>query len=212
MIKIDIISKKYVDNEVFKDLHYNINQNDMVAIVGVSGCGKSTLLNILGLLDDDYVGSIYYDEVNIKKMKLKDKEKYIRNNINYLFQNYALIEDDTVLNNLLLALEYEKISKQEKRKKIADVLKEVGLSGYENKLVYTLSGGEQQRVALARIMLKKGDIILADEPTGNLDDKNKEAVISILKKLKELGKTIIVVTHDMSLAKSCDCIMELEKK
>lgn len=211
IISIDVKLKKYEDKIVIKNFKKSIKLNEMIAIIGPSGCGKTTLLNILGLLDFEYDGNVIYDEVNTKNLKIKNRDVFIRKNINYLFQNYALIEDETVFNNLLLALEYEKINKQKKKEMIIKSLKRVNLEGYENKPIYTLSGGEQQRIALARIMLKKGDFVLADEPTGNLDDKNKEIVISILKKLKELGKTIIVVTHDQALARTCDCIIELEK-
>lgn len=209
IITIDIQSKKYGDKEILKNFKEEIKDNELVSILGPSGCGKTTLLNMIGAIDNDYTGTIMYDDVNIKNVK--DKDKLIRENINYLFQNYALIENESVLNNLLLALEYEKFKKDEKIKKVQNALKMVGLSGYENKLIYTLSGGEQQRIALARVILKRGNIILADEPTGNLDNDNKEIVLSILKNMKEKGKTIIMVTHDKSLTKSCDRTIILQK-
>ncbi len=209
IITIDIQSKKYGDKEILKNLKEKIKDNELVSILGPSGCGKTTLLNMIGAIDNDYNGTIMYDDVNIKNVK--DKDKFIRENINYLFQNYALIENESVLKNLLLALEYEKLKKDEKIKKIQNALKMVGLSGYEKKIIYTLSGGEQQRIALARVMLKRGNIILADEPTGNLDNDNKELVFSILKNMKEKGKTIIMVTHDKSLTKDCDRTIILKK-
>lgn len=209
IITIDIQSKKYGDKEILKNLKEKIKDNELVSILGPSGCGKTTLLNMIGAIDNDYNGTIMYDDVNIKNVK--DKDKFIRENINYLFQNYALIENESVLKNLLLALEYEKLKKDEKIKKIQNALKMVGLSGYEKKIIYTLSGGEQQRIALARVMLKRGNIILADEPTGNLDNDNKALVFSILKNMKEKGKTIIMVTHDKSLTKDCDRTIILKK-
>ena len=209
MVEIKKISKKFGDKVVFTDLSYTINDGKMIAIVGPSGCGKSTLLNIIGILDTDYSGEVLYDGKLISKASEKKRDEYIRNNINYLFQNYALIETDTVEENLMLALEYEKLTKNEKTKKINNSLELVGLKDFNKKEVFTLSGGEQQRVALARIILKRGNIVLADEPTGNLDRNNSNKVMEILKALQKQGRTIIIVTHDESLASQCDDIIRL---
>lgn len=209
MIKIKNLNKSFGEKQVFTNFNCNIKDGFMTAIIGKSGSGKSTLLNMIGLLDLDYQGEILYDDVNIKKLKDNKQVEFIRNNINYLFQNYALIDNETVEQNLLLALAYEKINKAEKITKINEVLTKVDLTNFNNKKIYTLSGGEQQRIALARTILKKGNIILADEPTGNLDEINKEIVLKILKELKSLGKTIIIVTHDLSIAHECDEVIEL---
>ena len=209
MIEIKKVGKKFGDKVVFTDLSYTINDGKMIAIVGPSGCGKSTLLNILGLLDTDYSGEVLYDGQLLSKASEKKRDEYIRNNINYLFQNYALIETDTVEENLMLALEYEKLTKNEKIQKINKSLELVGLKDFNKKSVFTLSGGEQQRVALARIILKRGNIVLADEPTGNLDRNNSNKVMEILKELQKQGRTIIIVTHDESLAAQCDDIIRL---
>ena len=209
MIEIKKIGKKFGDKVVFTNLSYTINDRKMFAIVGPSGCGKSTLLNILGLLDTDYSGEVLYDGQLLSKASEKKRDEYIRNNINYLFQNYALIETDTVEENLMLALEYEKLTKNEKIQKINKSLELVGLKDFNKKSVFTLSGGEQQRVALARIILKRGNIVLADEPTGNLDRNNSNKVMEILKALQKQGRTIIIVTHDESLAAQCDDIIRL---
>lgn len=209
MIEIKKVGKKFGDKVVFTDLSYTINDGKMIAIVGPSGCGKSTLLNILGLLDTDYSGEVLYDGQLLSKASEKKRDEYIRNNINYLFQNYALIEIDTVEENLMLALEYEKLTKNEKIQKINKSLELVGLKDFNKKSVFTLSGGEQQRVALARIILKRGNIVLADEPTGNLDRNNSNKVMEILKALQKQGRTIIIVTHDESLAAQCDDIIRL---
>lgn len=207
MIKIENLNKSFGEKEVIHNFSYEIPDGAMVAITGKSGCGKSTLLNILGLLDIEYSGKVLYDGKMISCENEKKRTEYIRNNINYLFQNYALIDTDTVYENLLLALEYEKISKSEKSKKINEALELVDLKDFNEKKIFTLSGGEQQRVALARVILKKGNIVLADEPTGNLDKENSDKVIDILKKLQKYGRTIIIVTHDGSIAKQCDDII-----
>ena len=209
MITIKNLNKSFGEKKVFTNFNCTIKKGFMTAIIGKSGSGKSTLLNMIGLLDLDYQGEILYDDVNIKKLKENKQVEFIRNNINYLFQNYALVDNETVEQNLLLALAYEKINKGEKITKIDEVLTKVGLDNFNNKKIYTLSGGEQQRIALARTILKKGDIILADEPTGNLDEGNKEIVLKILKEFKDLGKTIIIVTHDLSIANECDEVIKL---
>lgn len=209
MITIKNLNKSFGEKQVFINFNCTIKNGFMTAIIGKSGSGKSTLLNMIGLLDLDYQGEILYDDVNIKNLKENKQIEFIRNNINYLFQNYALIDNETVEQNLLLALAYEKISKSEKITKINEVLAKVDLANFNDKKIYTLSGGEQQRIALARTILKKGEIILADEPTGNLDEFNKEIVLKILKEFKALGKTIIIVTHDLSIADECDEVIKL---
>lgn len=209
MIELKNLHKSFGEKVIFKSLNYKIDTGTMVAIIGKSGCGKSTLLNMIGLLDSDYTGTILIDKNDIAKMNEKKKSVYIRNNINYLFQNYALIDNETVEENLLLALTYHKIKKTEKIDKINNALKSVGLESYNNKKVYTLSGGEQQRIALARVILKKGNIILADEPTGNLDDNNSKIVMDILKQLQKEGKTIVIVTHNQKIADQCDEVLSL---
>lgn len=205
MIKVENLEKSFDNKEIIKNFNYEFLDGKITAIVGKSGCGKTTLLNILGLLDTDYKGKVLYDGVLITNES--QRNEFIRNNINYLFQNYALIDNETVEQNLLLALEYEKLSKNVKREKINEALELVDLNEFNDKKIFTLSGGEQQRVALARVILKKGNIILADEPTGNLDAENTDKVMKILKKLKEDGKLIIIVTHSLSLANECDDVI-----
>ena len=205
MIKVENLEKSFDNKEIIKNFNYEFLDGKITAIVGKSGCGKTTLLNILGLLDTDYKGKVLYDGVLITNES--QRNEFIRNNINYLFQNYALIDTDTVYENLLLVLEYEKLSKNVKKEKINEALELVDLNEFNDKKIFTLSGGEQQRVALARVILKKGNIILADEPTGNLDVENTDKVMKILKKLKEDGKLIIIVTHSLSLANECDDVI-----
>lgn len=209
MIEIKKLSKKYGTHKVFDNLNLCINNNEIVAIIGPSGCGKSTLLNIIGQIENNYDGSIIINGINLKKVNRTTRERFIRYNINYLFQNFALIDSLSVKDNLMIGLEYVKIKKSEKEERIKKVLKKVKLNNYSDKRIYELSGGEQQRVALARIMLKPGDIVLADEPTGNLDKENGNLVIDILKSLKKSGKTIVIVTHSEEIANQCDRIINL---
>lgn len=200
VIKLINICKKYDDKVIFDNLNLEINEGEFVSIVGESGAGKSTLLNIIGLLETADSGDIIIHNVKNPKLQKRSGSILLRNNIAYLFQNYGLIDNETVLENLMISLRFRQMTKKEKIKEAQKALENVGLSGLGKKKVYKLSGGEQQRVALAKIMLKPCDIILADEPTGSLDNDNKHAVLNILKKFNEEGKTVIVVTHDTVVA------------
>lgn len=209
IVKLERVSKSYGRNKVLENISLDIKKGEMVAIVGNSGKGKSTLLNIIGLIEDFDSGLLTIDsEVSIRINSLK-ATKLLREKISYLFQNFALIDNETVEDNLILALKYVKLSKGDKKDKIKEALKNVDLSGYEKRKIYELSGGEQQRVAIARIMLKPCEIILADEPTGSLDEENRNIIFKLLKKINDSGKTLIIVTHDKYIAKECDRIINL---
>ena len=205
MITLNNISKKYNEKNIVRNFNLKINKGEFISIVGESGSGKTTLLNIIGLLEKQTSGDIVV--MGIKNPTSKVLTKLQREFYGYVFQNYALIEEDSVQTNLKLALKYNKVI--DKQAEINRALKLVGLEGYNKKKVFELSGGEQQRLALARIMLKKCDIILADEPTGNLDNKNRDIVFNILKDLNKQGKTIVIVTHDNYIANKCDKIIKL---
>ena len=205
MITLNNISKKYNEKNIVRNFNLKINKGEFISIVGESGSGKTTLLNIIGLLEKQTSGDIVV--LGIKNPTSKELTKLQREFYGYVFQNYALIEEDSVQTNLKLALKYNKVI--DKQAEINRALKLVGLEGYNKKKVFELSGGEQQRLALARIMLKKCEIILADEPTGNLDNKNRDIVFNILKDLNKQGKTIVIVTHDNYIANKCDKIIKL---
>lgn len=206
MINLVNIKKAYDGKIILDNFSLHIQEGEMVAIKGKSGCGKSTLLNIIGLLEAADKGQVCIDGFRNVKPQSQTAIKLIRYEISYLFQNFALVDEETVLYNLKIALRYVKGNKKQK---IAEALSSVGLSGMEGKKIYQLSGGEQQRIALARILLKPSKIVLADEPTGSLDSYNRDIVIEMLHKLQKQGKTIVIVTHDMNVAKKCDRIVEL---
>lgn len=209
VIMINNVSKSFQKVGVIKKMNMKIQKNEFVAIVGPSGCGKSTLLNLIGLLDKQDSGDIIlFDNKNVKPFSRK-AEKLLKERIGYLFQNYALIENQNVKYNLEIVFDYS-IKKEERNKRIQEALELVGLSGFEAKKVYKCSGGEQQRIAMARLLLKQCDLILADEPTGNLDLDNKEKVFNILKELNKMGKTIVLVTHDKELAEQCTRVLQIE--
>ncbi|MEE0452196.1 ABC transporter ATP-binding protein [Peptacetobacter sp.] len=211
MINIDKLNKKYGNRTVFKDFSIEFKEGEFVSIYGESGSGKSTLLNIIGLLEKFDSGDLIIN--GRKNIGIDSKEAILmrRNEISYLFQSYALIDEMTVYDNLKLSLEYRKYSKSEKDEKIREVLKYVGLSDKIKRFVYELSGGEQQRVAMARVLLHDTNIILADEPTGSLDEKNKQVILELLKKENEKGKTIIVATHDKDIKEISTKVVLLEK-
>ena len=212
IIELKNITKAFGDNIVLKDVDIKVSKGSMTAITGESGCGKTTLLNIIGLLEDFDKGTLKIANQKFKSNSLKNKVPLLRNTISYLFQNFALIDNQSVSYNLDIALKYVKKSKQEKHEMKVKALEDVGLKGFLNRKVYQLSGGEQQRVAIARAMLKPSEIILADEPTGSLDIKNKSNVMEFLKLLNNSGKTIVIVTHDSDVAAMCNNILVLDTR
>lgn len=203
------ICKYYSGNQVINDFNLSVESGEMIALIGKSGAGKSTILNIIGLLEKYKSGSM--ELFGSKKIAINSKEARVlhRDKIGYLFQNFALIDSKTVFENLKLAVHGKYHRNIEK--KIANALARVDLKGYEKKKVHQLSGGEQQRVAMARLILKPCELILADEPTGSLDVENRERVMNLLIQLKKAGKTIIVVTHDDIVANLCDRVVQISK-
>ena len=202
MIEVKNLTKTFGENTVFKDLCFKIDDGEFVVFSGKSGCGKTTMLNLIGGIDTPDSGEILVDGADITKQK--NRIEYFRNKVSFLFQNFALIDNKTVEENLNMVKKNTRTDTT-----IEQALESVGLKDKIKAKVYTLSGGEQQRVALARIMIKKCDIVLADEPTGSLDKENSAGVIEILKKLNSEGKTVILVTHDEELKKTGSRIIEL---
>ncbi|WP_313994446.1 ATP-binding cassette domain-containing protein [Lancefieldella parvula] len=211
-LQVDALNKSFGSNTVLHNISFEIESGESVALVGPSGCGKSTLLNIIGLLETLDSGTINlegrtYPSINSKKATLMR-----RTEINYLFQSFALINDWKVSKNLLLALQYTKLSKQEQECLIRAALENYGIGEKFDAVVNELSGGEKQRVAIARAMIKPGNLILADEPTGSLDKAMATIVIdSLLDSVHANHKTLLMVTHDMDIAQRCDRIIELPK-
>lgn len=189
MIKCIELTKSFDDNVLFKNFSFTIEKGSFVCFSGKSGSGKSTLLNIIGLIEPFDEGQLIIDGMTYSSNK--ERMEYFRKKVGFVFQNFALIDNKTVRENL-------EIVKSDFRTNysIDEVLEKVELKNKLNSKVYTLSGGEQQRIALARLFLKKCDIILADEPTGSLDSENAALVMKILKDLNDLGKTLVLVTHD----------------
>lgn len=186
-----------------------VGEGEMVAIMGKSGSGKTTILNIMGLLEKPDGGVVKLFGEKSPRIGSAKAYKFLRTRLAYLFQNGALIDDETVDYNLEVPLLYVPKTKREKQEMKTTVLKKMGLSISLKQKIYELSGGEQQRVAIARILLKSCDLIFADEPTGSLDSDNRNEIMRILKDLNEAGKTIIIVTHDQYVAEACDRTIKL---
>ena len=192
MIELKNVTKTFGTNVLVSGLTFDIKDGEFVVFSGKSGCGKSTMLNMIGGIEKVTSGSILVDGADITK-KI-DRVRYFSEKVGFLFQNFALSENKTVRANL------EMVAKRSRTAvTIDEALREVGILDKKDEKVCTLSGGEQQRAALARLMIKKCDIILADEPTGSLDRENAMSVIKILKDLNAKGRTVIMVTHDESL-------------
>lgn len=205
MILIKDLCKKFPESSkpLFENYNISIKDGEFVIFSGKSGCGKTTLLNMIGAIEPFTSGSIIVDDIDISKRK--NKLTYLREKVAFVFQNFALIEGLTVKENLNIIKKKSRTNVE-----IPDALKKVGLSEKIDTKVYKLSGGEQQRIALARIMLKKCDLILADEPTGSLDKENAKIVIDSLKEFNKSGKTIILVTHDERLFDVANVIFPIE--
>lgn len=208
IVSLKNINKSFGSNKVLKDFNLEIKEGESIAIVGASGSGKSTLLNVIGMLDSFDSGELVIAGKQISNPNSKEAEMLRRYELGYIFQSFALVDNMTVSENLDIALEYRKDIKDKENEKIK-TLKKVGLEDKLNTKVYKLSGGEQQRISVSMISLKSCNIILADEPTGSLDDKNKEVIIDFLKDANSLGKTIILVTHDKSVSEICKRIVTL---
>ena len=200
MISIKNLQKSYDDKVLFDNFDLEIPDGSFVVITGESGSGKSTLLNMIGGIEEPDRGSIKVDGFDVTGRG--NKREYFRDVVGFLFQNFALLENKTVKENLKMIQKAGRSGVE-----ISDALEKVGLTDVLNKKVYKLSGGEQQRIALARLMIKKCSLILADEPTGSLDKRNSDVVMSVLHDLNLKGKTVVVVTHDQDIVSRADNVV-----
>ena len=199
MIQVENIVKSFSTEEVvtiaLNGVSMEVKECEFVAIMGPSGCGKSTLLNILGLLDNPNGGTYRLDGVEVARMKEADRTKLRRGRIGFVFQSFNLIDELTVEENIDLQLKYLNLSKAERKARVLEILRQVNMSHRAKHYPQQLSGGQQQRVAIARAVVGKPRIILADEPTGNLDSKHGKEIMELLTQLNAEGTTIVMVTH-----------------
>jgi putative ABC transport system ATP-binding protein len=214
MIKLENIKKTYstgkITFEALKGINLTIEENDFVAIIGPSGSGKSTLMNVIGLLDSMSDGTYYLNGNDVSNTT--DYEKTILRNkdIGFVFQSFNLLPHYNLLGNVELPLVYAKLTRKERKLMALDALDKVGLKSHVNHRPNEISGGQKQRVAIARAIASKPKILIADEPTGNLDSKTTEEILNIFKQLHKEGSTIIMVTHEPDIAAQCKRIVTIK--
>ena len=200
IIKTENLKKSFRTSEfetiAINDLNFEVTKGEFVAIMGPSGCGKTTLLNILGLLDTPTSGTYYLNGQDVSTLNERDRTFLRRGKIGFVFQSFNLIDELTVFENIELPLSYLKIKTAERRKMVDDIMERMAISHRAKHFPHQLSGGQQQRVAIARAVVANPEIILADEPTGNLDSKNGIEVMNILTELNHNGTSIVMVTHN----------------
>lgn len=199
MIKINNLKKVFrtedIETTALNSIAMEIKEGEFVAVMGPSGCGKSTLLNILGLLDNPTEGEYFLDNKEVGHLKEKERTQTRKGQIGFVFQSFNLIEEMTVYENVELPLTYLKVKSSERKKRVEEVLRRMNISHRAGHFPNQLSGGQQQRVAIARAVIANPKLILADEPTGNLDSKNGKDVMDLLTELNREGTTIVMVTH-----------------
>ncbi len=211
MLVTENITKSYNKTPILKGINMNVNRGEIVSIVGASGAGKSTLLHIIGTLDKPNSGKVWVDGVDVFSLPEKKMAHFRNTKIGFVFQFHHLLPEFTALENVAIPAWINNISKADAETKAKELLELLHLKDRMYHKPNELSGGEQQRVAIARALINKPSIILADEPTGNLDSKNSFEIFTILNDLKkEMNQTIIMVTHNMELAKQCDHIFKIE--
>jgi putative ABC transport system ATP-binding protein len=208
MIRIKGLTKIFrtdeIESTVLNNLKLEVKKGEFVSIMGPSGCGKSTLLNIIGMLDSPTAGTYFFDGEEVSGLRERERIEKRKGQIGFIFQSFNLIDDLTVYENIELPLIYLKTGRQERKKKVEKIMKTFSISNRRNHFPQQLSGGQQQRVAVARAVITKPKIILADEPTGNLDSQRGKTVMNHLMQLHKAGATILMVTHSPRYAEYAD--------
>ena len=208
MIEVKNVSRQYQERVVLKDINVKFEKG-LNVIIGRSGSGKTTLLNLMGTLDIPTSGEIYIDGILINDLKEKEINQIRNQKIGFVFQSFFLEPRYTVYENVALPLALSKLKKEEVKKRVYEALEKVGMTDFQNKIATTLSGGETQRVAISRAIVNNPSILFADEPCGNLDVKNGEIVMELLRKLADEGKCVILVTHNQEHLKYADRVIEI---
>lgn len=202
--------KDHNERKIFENFSFTISKGDMVAIMGKSGSGKTTLLNIIGGLESIDKGTYLFNGKDVSRFSEKELLKFRRKNISFIFQNFALINEYSVMDNILLPLKYRYGNiDNEKLASARELLDKLDIAYVCDQKIDNLSGGEKQRIAIARSLISNTNVILADEPTGALDEKSGYMIMELFKQMKNIGKTIIIVTHDIDVAKKCDYIINI---
>lgn len=214
MIRLEHVNKYYGQGatrfHVLHDINLQVAAGELLAIIGESGSGKSTLINIIGFLDDDFEGNYFYNDQAIHDYTRADFAKLRNQHVGVVFQNFKLIRDISIAENVILPLLYAGVGRRQAKKTAARVLSRVGLGGYDDKLPTELSGGQQQRVSIARAIIANPDFLIADEPTGALDTKTSQEIMDLFKQLNQTQHTtIIMVTHDPRVAEQCERVVKI---
>lgn len=215
MIKLENLEKVYGQSNynkvvALKNINLTIESGDFLAIMGESGSGKTTLLNILGAMDDCSTGSYIFNEAHVEKMNRNQKALFRRDNIGFVFQNFALLNNYSVYENVNMPMLLKKIPKKERKERVIQAIKKVGIDDLIKKYPTQLSGGQQQRCAIARAIVMGNNLILADEPTGALDSQTSEDIMKVFQMLNNEGKTIVMVTHDRNIARYANTIIQIK--
>lgn len=197
---------------ILENLDFKVSKGDSIAIKGRSGCGKSTLLNILGGLYSFEEGKMLFNGTNVSKMTANEQAEYRKKNIGFITQNFHLLDDRDVYDNIALPLRYLKFPKNQIKNRVEKVLYDLNIEYAVKRNISTLSGGERQRVAIARAVVKEPSLLLADEPTGSLDEETEKSILSIFDILHQEGMTMVIVTHDDSVSSHCQHVYELYHK
>jgi len=213
MVKTEELVKVFRSDEVettaLNRVNFEVREGEFVAIMGPSGCGKTTLLNILGLLDNPSSGKFWFNDIEVSNYRERQRTQLRKQNIGFVFQSFNLIDELTVFENVELPLRYLKVSASERARRVEEVLQRMKIAHRRGHFPQQLSGGQQQRVAIARAVVAQPKLILADEPTGNLDSANGEEVMELLAELNNDGTTIIMVTHSVADAEKAHRVVQL---
>jgi putative ABC transport system ATP-binding protein len=213
MIKTKNLKKIYTTEEVettaLNNVNFEVKEGEFVSIMGPSGCGKSTLLNLIGMLDNPSDGEYHFMDQNVSRFSERQRAGLRKHNIGFVFQSFNLIDELTVQENIELPLLYQKVSPSDRKKRVTEAMEKVQITHRKNHFPQQLSGGQQQRVAVARAIVGNPKLILADEPTGNLDSSHGEEVMQMLLGLNEAGATIIMVTHSPAYAEYGNRVVHL---
>jgi len=196
---------------VLEELSLKVNNGESVAIEGRSGSGKSTLLKIISSMDREFQGTYFFAGVDMSKKSSDSRARFRREKLGFVTQRFNLLDDRNVYENIAIALSHFGMTRNEKKRKVSEILGYVGLQGYEKKSIDQLSGGEMQRVAIARAIVKKPSLIIADEPTGSLDEATRDEILFLFKKMMADGQQFIIVTHDKDVSKICDKMFTLSR-
>lgn len=214
MIRLNNVSKRYEYGEsstvALDAINLNINQGEMVAVIGTSGSGKTTLLNIIGCMDTPSEGQYQLNDIIVSELSRKEMTKVRKENVCFVFQNFALMPDYTAYENIEMPLLIRNVKKKERKERILALMEQLGIEQLVNKLPAQMSGGQQQRVAIARALITGNSLILADEPTGALDSMTSNEIMQLFHSLHEQKHTIIIVTHDKEIANQCERIIKIE--